>query len=66
MLSNIILSSRPLNKEYLKLGSLRALGLSDQGKKIHINIFFTAEKKLHWNCLWVNFAKNTPEELFGD
>lgn len=39
-----MLSRHLLNKESLKLFSLRALGVSDQGK-IHINIFFTAEKK---------------------
>lgn len=50
MLSSIILSGRPLNKESLKLVSLRASGLSDQGE-IHINIFFTAEKKAHQNWL---------------
>lgn len=65
MLSSITLSSCPL-KESLKLVSFRALGLPNQGK-IHINIFFTAEKKAHQNGLQVNFAKtnkkNPPEEL---
>lgn len=45
MLSSIILSSRPLNKEYLKLGSLRALGLSDQEQKFTLTFSSLQKKK---------------------